>query len=524
MYFEAKLKRAQPSVSLHIMLYLPKLALPSRREASILREGTPRHGRGTINFVISLLRRNWRTCAAALGIVVDAAILTVAFLLAARLQSPGIGAGEFFTTHIPLYAFVVTVFLVSFTALGLYRTVSYTPVMHQYLGATKAFIYSAAIILSTLFLAGSIPYSRQFLILFFLLVPLVYVVAWFGVRRLFRVLRGYGYGRWNTLVVGPDKNIDRLLNLFQDFPDLGYDPVKVLNTPMYSSTDRKVHVNSAEVEREILARNVDFMVLSSPELNGSYDDLERLCRKHYVRMRVVSPETDTLFNQVRIQDIAGLPLFSPVRHRIDGSKRIAKRIFDIVGSALLLVLFAPLFLAVAIATKLESRGPVFFKQRRALSDRDKPFLFYKFRSMHHEADEKKETLFPHNESNGALFKMRNDPRLTTVGKYIRRYSIDELPQLFNVLKGEMSLVGPRPLPVSDFKRLTEVDDVGGYFRGRAKAKPGMTGLWQVSGRSHLGFREMVMLDLYYIENQSILFDIEILAQTVPVVLFGKGAY
>jgi lipopolysaccharide/colanic/teichoic acid biosynthesis glycosyltransferase len=111
-----------------------------------------------------------------------------------------------------------------------------------------------------------------------------------------------------------------------------------------------------------------------------------------------------------------------------------------------------------------------------------------------------------------------------VGKYIRRYSIDELPQLFNVLKGEMSLVGPRPLPIGDFKRIQQKDDVGSYFRGRAKVKPGMTGLWQVSGRSHLGFREMVMLDLYYIENQSLLFDIEIIAQTVPVVIFGKGAY
>jgi lipopolysaccharide/colanic/teichoic acid biosynthesis glycosyltransferase len=144
--------------------------------------------------------------------------------------------------------------------------------------------------------------------------------------------------------------------------------------------------------------------------------------------------------------------------------------------------------------------------------------------MVHEADEKKESLYHQNESNGALFKMKNDPRLTRVGKFIRRYSIDELPQLFNVLKGEMSLVGPRPLPVKDFNRMQEEDHMGGYFRQRAAAKPGMTGLWQISGRSDIGFREMVLLDLYYIEHQTILYDIEILAQTVPVVLFGKGAY
>jgi lipopolysaccharide/colanic/teichoic acid biosynthesis glycosyltransferase len=151
-------------------------------------------------------------------------------------------------------------------------------------------------------------------------------------------------------------------------------------------------------------------------------------------------------------------------------------------------------------------------------------MFFKFRSMIHTADEQKESLLHRNESSGALFKMKNDPRLTRVGKVIRKFSIDELPQLFNVLKGEMSLVGPRPLPICDFAQMQKEDHMGGYFRQRGKAKPGMTGLWQVSGRSDLGFREMVLLDLYYIEEQSILFDIEILAQTFPVVVFGKGAY
>jgi len=144
--------------------------------------------------------------------------------------------------------------------------------------------------------------------------------------------------------------------------------------------------------------------------------------------------------------------------------------------------------------------------------------------MHNCADEQRETLLERNESSGALFKLRNDPRLTRVGKFIRRFSIDELPQLFNVLKGEMSLVGPRPLPVGDFALLRDGEHMGGYYRQRAKTKPGITGLWQISGRSDLGFRDMVLLDLYYIEKQSLLFDIEILAQTFPVVLFGTGAY
>ncbi len=455
---------------------------------------------------------------------VDAMVLVLAFVAAAWLQYHNANLVDVIGSLAKLLVFCLAVFLVSFTALGLYRTVSYSPYKHHFLSASKAFIYSVAVILSTLFLSGNLLYPRKFLILLFLVFSVLYIFAWFGMRRLFRMFRQAGYGRWNTLVIGPGKHLDNLLSRFKAYPALGYQTVKILKTPVHGRTDLKLHVNSHEIEKAIVDKNVEFMVLSSPELNGSYDDLERLCRKHYVRMRVVSPETDSLFNQIRIHDIAGLPLFSPSRQRIDAAKRIAKRTFDVLGSLALLLVLAPLFGLVAIATKLESHGPVFFRQRRSLSDRDEPFLFYKFRSMHHEADEKKESLFHKNESSGALFKMKNDPRLTRVGKYIRRYSIDELPQLLNVLKGEMSLVGPRPLPIDDFKRIREKDDVGGYFRGRAKMKPGMTGLWQVSGRSNLGFREMVMLDLYYIENQSLLFDIEILAQTVPVVIFGKGAY
>jgi lipopolysaccharide/colanic/teichoic acid biosynthesis glycosyltransferase len=198
--------------------------------------------------------------------------------------------------------------------------------------------------------------------------------------------------------------------------------------------------------------------------------------------------------------------------------------FDFLGALAGLILLSPLFLVVSLATKLESPGPVFFRQRRALCEDGATFEFLKFRSMYHGADQEKDQLFEKNESTGALFKLREDPRVTGVGRFIRRYSIDELPQLINVLRGDMSLVGPRPLPINDFRKMREEDHLGGYYRQRAQGKPGMTGLWQVSGRSEIGFRDMVLLDLYYIEHQSLLYDVEILAQTLPVVVFGKGAY
>ena len=154
----------------------------------------------------------------------------------------------------------------------------------------------------------------------------------------------------------------------------------------------------------------------------------------------------------------------------------------------------------------------------------KEFNFFKFRSMVNGAEELKCTLMGNNESDGALFKIKNDPRVTRVGKIIRKSSIDELPQLLNVLKGDMSLVGPRPLPLADFNRAQETPSFWHAIKDRDSVKPGMTGLWQISGRSEIKFKEMILLDLYYVENYSLLFDIEILFETISVVLFRRGAY
>ena len=176
------------------------------------------------------------------------------------------------------------------------------------------------------------------------------------------------------------------------------------------------------------------------------------------------------------------------------------------------------------AIALESGRPVLFKQKRSAIKDGKTFDFYKYRSMVVNADELKDALFEINESDGALFKIKDDPRLTKVGKIIRKFSIDELPQLINVMKGDMSVVGPRPLPVKDFENIEETLQFWILIHERERTKPGITGLWQVSGRSEIGFEDMIWLDLYYAENQSLLFDLEILFSTIPVVLFGKGAY
>jgi exopolysaccharide biosynthesis polyprenyl glycosylphosphotransferase len=197
---------------------------------------------------------------------------------------------------------------------------------------------------------------------------------------------------------------------------------------------------------------------------------------------------------------------------------IAKRAIDIVGSLTGIIILSFLFLIVALLIKLEdSKGPVLFIQKR-VGLNGKVFNMFKFRSMVSDAEEKLEELLQFNETTGAMFKMKNDPRITKVGRFIRKTSIDELPQLFNVLKGEMSLVGPRPPLLREVAEYTE------YDYQRLLVTPGCTGLWQVSGRSNLGFKEMVDLDIKYIKSCSILLDIKIISKTLVVIIFSKDAF
>lgn len=195
-----------------------------------------------------------------------------------------------------------------------------------------------------------------------------------------------------------------------------------------------------------------------------------------------------------------------------------KRIFDFVASFIGLVLLSPLFLIVAIAIKIEDpKGPVFYSQTR-LGKKQEPFKMYKFRSMVVDADKHLKELLDENEVEGAMFKMKEDPRVTKVGEFIRKYSIDELPQLVNVLLGDMSLVGPRPPLPREVKEYTPHDKL------RLAVKPGCTGLWQISGRNDVGFHEMVELDLEYISHRGCWFDIYVLFRTVVVFIHPNGAY
>ncbi len=243
----------------------------------------------------------------------------------------------------------------------------------------------------------------------------------------------------------------------------------------------------------------------------------RACRLRRVEVKLVPSAVTLLGCTATLSQEVGTPLLRVGYPTLDGPQRTIKRLLDMISASGALVALSPLFLAMALAVRATSPGPILFRQKRVGVD-EKAFTFYKIRSMYEDAERRQEELEALNEADGAVFKMKNDPRVTPVGRFLRRWSLDELPQLINVLKGEMSLVGPRPLPVRDFERMEE------KHKRRLGAIPGMTGYWQTSGRSDLSFEDMVRLDLYYIENWSLSLDVKITFKTLRVVLYHSGAY
>ncbi len=233
---------------------------------------------------------------------------------------------------------------------------------------------------------------------------------------------------------------------------------------------------------------------------------------------LLTPElTDVAGPRINVRPLGALSLLQVTEPKFSGATRILKGAMDRVIAALMLLVLSPVLLATALLIKLDSRGPVFFRQTRS-GVGGAPFQLVKFRSMVDAAEDLLIDLTDRNESGGVLFKIRRDPRVTRVGRVLRRFSIDELPQLWNVLIGEMSLVGPRP-PLPSEVEMYEED-----ARRRLLVKPGLTGLWQVSGRSDLSWDESVRLDLYYVENWSFVLDLTIIARTVGAVVAGRGAY
>jgi exopolysaccharide biosynthesis polyprenyl glycosylphosphotransferase len=268
----------------------------------------------------------------------------------------------------------------------------------------------------------------------------------------------------------------------------------------------------------VLAHRVDEVIIADPDFpQREAVELVDECHQRGVTVRIAPSTMEILVHRAEFVPGQSVPLFELKPPVFEGFDYALKRTFDLVGSVLLIVFLSPLLAACALAIKLTSRGPVIYRSMRP-GIGGAPFSCLKFRTMYRDAHARQPALEDLNEATGALFKIRDDPRVTPVGRFLRRFSIDELPQLFNVLRGEMSLVGPRPLPQRDYDRLED------WHKKRYLVTPGITGLWQVSGRADLDFDDLVRLDFLYLERWSVFLDLSILVKTVPAVVSRRGAF
>jgi exopolysaccharide biosynthesis polyprenyl glycosylphosphotransferase len=273
-----------------------------------------------------------------------------------------------------------------------------------------------------------------------------------------------------------------------------------------------------DLPKLLRARSVDEIVLADSALTDKLLlEIVDLAHRAGVKVRIAPKTSEILVHRAQYAPEEGLPLFELRPPVFAGTDWVVKRAFDLFVSALFLLVGLPVWLIIAAVIKLTSSGPVLYPDRR-VGLNEQEFSMLKFRTMYADAAEQQKELEKLNEADGPLFKLRRDPRVTGFGRLLRRYSLDEIPQLLNVLRGEMSLVGPRPLPLRDYRRLEP------WHRKRYLVLPGMTGLWQISGRSNLGFDDLVRLDFSYLENWSVWLDVSILLRTIPAVLTRRGAY
>ncbi|MDY7077800.1 MAG: undecaprenyl-phosphate glucose phosphotransferase [Chloroflexota bacterium] len=332
--------------------------------------------------------------------------------------------------------------------------------------------------------------------------------------------RGVGVAR--VIIVGAGEVGRTVMRTIVARPGLGYQIVGFVDdNPRKGETDigrfkalgalRNLPVL---IEEEV----VDEVIITLPWMyHRKIMSIVRECERRQVSARIVPDLFQMSLSQVDVDDLGGVPLIGVREVGFSRWALLVRRGVDVVGAVAMLVLGAPILGLVALAIRLDSPGPIVFRQTR-VGVGGKRFEIYKFRSMREGSEAELEQLRELNEADGPLFKIHDDPRLTRTGRFLRRTSLDELPQLWNVLRGEMSLVGPRPALPAEVSRYME------WHKRRLEVRPGMTGLWQVSGRSLLNFDEGVLLDIYYIENWSLWLDFKILLRTIPQALFGNGAY
>jgi exopolysaccharide biosynthesis polyprenyl glycosylphosphotransferase len=331
------------------------------------------------------------------------------------------------------------------------------------------------------------------------------------------LLRAAGYRR-RAVLVGSGRHIEDVAHALTNEVHAPVEMVGFISLTPRPDNGLRSLGRIEDVGRVLDAYRIQEVIIADPDFPQERAvDLVDTCHQRGVTVRIAPSTMEILVQRAEFVPGASVPLFELRPPVFDGVDFFVKRTFDLVVSAFLMLVLSPLLAAIALAVRVSSRGPIIYRSYRP-GIGGEPFACLKFRTMFTDADERQEELESLNELSGALFKIRLDPRVTRVGRVLRRYSLDELPQLVNVLLGHMSLVGPRPLPQRDFDQLED------WHKKRYLVLPGLTGLWQISGRSELDFDDLVRLDFLYLERWSVGLDLAIMLKTIPAVLTRRGAF
>ncbi|MGI8586859.1 MAG: sugar transferase [Chloroflexia bacterium] len=465
----------------------------------------------------------------------DALLVNVAFVLAyfARYDLRLVRDVQREST-LPLSAFtgmeigLTAITIIVFYAKGVYAQPRGTSWLDEMLKVAGGALTSVAVLILASLLTNPVLNSRLMFLFIYVATLLVFGAERFVIRRARMMLWKRGINIRRVLVVGSGYAGQRLMKDLMERADLGYTLAGYVEEEADSAAwtvPMNGHGYPArlgrvdDVEQVIGAGQIEEVIVALPASDHQrIAEVVERCRRHRVSFRLVPDLFEIRFNQVQIDALNGIPLIGLKEVALRGGNLLIKRVLDVALSLLVLIITSPVLLVLGLLVKLEEpRADVFFKHER-VGIGGRRFQLYKFRTMEADAEERKAELLAYNEASGPVFKMRNDPRITPIGRWLRHTSLDELPQILNILLGDMAWVGPRP-PVP-----SEVELYSDWHRRRLELTPGLTGLWQVSGRSDLSFDDMVKLDLFYAENWSLAFDIKILLMTIPAVLLGKGAY
>ncbi len=415
-----------------------------------------------------------------------------------------------FKQYVTGLIFIPIVFIIIFALLGLYAIKSTRRLIDEMTLIFIACTASIALIIIIIFFQRELFSSRFIVLIGWLLAIAMVMAGRLIVRGIQRAFLKKGIGLHNVVIIGNNKTTEDIVQQIYKRPAMGYRIIARYED--FSEETKKKLREKTDTD------SIDEVIQGDPNLDKQeIHSLRNFCNSCHIIFKYATDLFEVQPTHIEVGTIADIPIIEVKKTRLDGWGRIFKRIFDVIVALLLLLLLSPLFLLLAIVIMLDSKGGVFARLDR-VGQRGKSFRLYKFRSMVKNAHMLKKDLLKYNERNdGPLFKISNDPRITRVGRFIRKTSLDEFPQLINVVKGEMSLVGPRP---------HEPEEVSRYENWHKKLltiKPGMTGLAQISGRSDLKFEDEAKLDIYYIENWSPKLDLQILLKTPWVVFSGKSA-